>query len=162
MRRDRIGFGYDIHRLEPGRRLVLGGVEIPHPLGLAGHSDADVVCHALADAILGALADGDIGRHFPPGDPKWKNINSLEILSQVWQRAAKRNGELVHADLTIVAEAPPLAPHYEAMRNRLAERLNTDPTRVSVKATTNEGLGPEGRGEGISASAVCFIRADDP
>ena len=153
----RIGFGYDIHRLDAGRPLVLGGVSIPFERGLAGHSDADVVCHALADALLGALGDGDIGRHFPPEDVKWKNANSLDLLAIVWKRAAARGGRLVNADITVVAESPPLAPHYKEMRTRLAARLDSTPDRVSVKATTNEGLGPEGRSEGISASAVCLL-----
>jgi 2-C-methyl-D-erythritol 2,4-cyclodiphosphate synthase len=158
----RIGYGYDIHRLESGRRLVLGGVEIPWPEGLSGHSDADVVCHALADAILGALGDGDIGTHFPSGDVKWKNANSLNILKMVWQRADVRGARLVNADITVVAEAPPLAPHYMEMRARLAAQLEADPALISIKATTNEGLGPEGRREGISAAAVCLLSVDEP
>jgi len=153
----RIGFGYDIHRLETGRRLVLGGVVIPFDRGLAGHSDADVVCHALADAILGAVGEGDIGRHFPPGDRKWKDANSMDLLEHVWQLAAGHGATLVNADITVVAERPPLAPHYKDMRSNLAARLGSTPDRISVKATSNEGMGPEGRSEGISASAVCLL-----
>jgi 2-C-methyl-D-erythritol 2,4-cyclodiphosphate synthase len=156
----RIGYGYDIHRLQKGRSLVLGGVTIASDRGLMGHSDADVVCHALADAVLGALADGDIGTHFPPGDDKWKNVNSLDLLAQVWGRASARGASLVNADITVVAEHPPLAPHYKEMRVNLAARLQSTPDRISVKATTNEGLGTEGRREGISASAVCLIELD--
>lgn len=156
----RIGYGYDIHRLEKGRSLVLGGVHIPHDSGLAGHSDADVICHALADAVLGAMGDGDIGTHFPPGDAKWKDANSLDLLAQVWSRASALGASLVNADITVVAERPPLAPHYKEMRANLAARLKSSPDRISVKATTNEGLGPQGRREGISASAVCLIELD--
>lgn len=156
----RVGYGYDIHRFEAGRELVLGGVSIPSDRGLQGHSDADVVCHALADAILGALGEGDIGVHFPPSDPKWKNANSLDLLGTVWGLAERRGARLMNADVTIVAERPPLAPHYNRMRANLAARLATTPDRVSVKATTNEGLGPEGRSEGISARAVCLIDVD--
>jgi 2-C-methyl-D-erythritol 2,4-cyclodiphosphate synthase len=152
----RIGLGYDLHRLVTGRPLVLGGVQIPHPKGLLGHSDADVVCHALADAVLGSLGLGDIGVHFPPSDPKWKDHNSLDILRQVWSRAAALGASLVNADVTIVAEAPRLRPHVDAMRTLLAACLQADMTQVSVKATTGEGVGPEGRGEAISAMAVCL------
>jgi len=153
----RVGCGYDFHRLEAGRRLVLGGVHVPAERGLAGHSDADVVCHALADAILGAIGAGDIGRLFPPGDPKWKDANSLDLLERVWDEVRARGGRLINADVVIVAEGPPLAPHAAAMQARIAARLGSPPERVSIKATTNEALGPEGRGEGISASAVCLV-----
>jgi len=157
----KVGYGYDIHRLESGRRLILGGVEIPSDRGLAGHSDADVICHALADAILGTMNAGDIGRHFPPGDPKWKNTNSLHILRQVWAMAVERGGVLLNADITVVAEAPRLADYIAEMCANLADQIAARPDQVSIKATTNEGLGPEGRREGISAAAVCLIKYGD-
>ncbi len=153
----RIGYGYDIHRLKKGRKLILGGLEIPFERGLQGHSDADVVCHALSDAILGALALGDIGTHFPPSDPKWLNANSLHLLSDVWKMAENRQLILGNTDITVVAEEPKLAPHIDEMRSRLAKCLGAPVDRISIKATTNEGLGPEGRGEAISASAVCLL-----
>lgn len=153
----RIGYGYDIHRLSEGRKLILGGLEIPFERGLQGHSDADVVCHALTDAILGALALGDIGTHFPPSDPKWHNANSLHLLSEIWKLAQSRQSILGNADITVVAEEPRLAPYIEEMRGRLARCLDAPVNRVSIKATTKEGLGPEGRGEAISARAVCLL-----
>ena len=156
----RIGFGYDIHRLAPGRRLVLGGVTIAHPQGLLGHSDADVVCHALADAVLGALGDGDIGGHFPPSDPRWKDVDSLKLLRLVADRMVNAGASVVNADVTVVAEAPRLAPHVPRMRELLAASLGTGADRISVKATTNEGVGPEGRAEAISATAVCLLRVE--
>jgi 2-C-methyl-D-erythritol 2,4-cyclodiphosphate synthase len=157
----RIGYGYDIHRLEAGRRLVLGGVAIPYEKGLLGHSDADVVCHAVADALLGALGKGDIGQHFPPSDDRWKDADSLVLLKHVWQIVSQAGGRLVNADVTVVAEAPKLMPYIALMKSNLALGMNSEATRVSVKATTNEGLGPEGRLEGISASAVCLIDVAD-
>jgi 2-C-methyl-D-erythritol 2,4-cyclodiphosphate synthase len=140
----RIGHGYDIHRLVPGRPLILGGMALQHPagLGLDGHSDADVLVHALMDALLGALALGDIGQHFPPGDPRWKDANSLDLLRHVM----------------VVAEQPKLRPHIDQMRGNLAEHLTVSCDRVAVKATTNEGLGPTGREEGIAAYAVALLR----
>ena len=157
----RIGFGYDIHRLVTGRRLVLGGVVIPHEMGLLGHSDADVVCHALSDAILGALNLGDIGAHFPPDDPKWKNANSLDLLRDIMAMVRRRGARLVNADITVVAQEPRLAPFAEQMRKALAEPLATETDNISIKATTNEGVGPEGRCEAISASAVCLLSIVD-
>lgn len=153
----RIGYGYDIHRLQEGRKLILGGLNIPFERGLLGHSDADVVCHALTDAILGALALGDIGTHFPPSDSKWHNANSLHLLSEVWKMAESRQSILGNTDITVVAEEPRLAPYIEEMRRNLAKCLGAPVGRVSIKATTKEGLGPEGRGEAISARAVCLL-----
>jgi len=157
----RVGLGYDIHRLAADRRLMLGGIEIPHDRGLEGHSDADVVCHALADAILGALSLGDIGRHFPPTESAWKDADSTELLARVMALAASKGARVANVDVTVVAEAPRLAPHADRMRERLAPILGVPPGAVSVKATTNEGLGPEGRGEAISARAVCLLQLDD-
>jgi 2-C-methyl-D-erythritol 2,4-cyclodiphosphate synthase len=157
----RIGFGYDIHRLVTGRKLVLGGVVIPHETGLLGHSDADVVSHALSDAILGAMNLGDIGLHFPPDDTKWLNANSLDILRDVMAMARKRGARLVNADITVVAEKPRLAPYADQMRKALAEPLGSEEDTISIKATTNEGVGPEGRCEAISARAVCLLTIVD-
>lgn len=157
----RIGYGYDIHRLEAGRRLVLGGVTIPHETGLLGHSDADVVCHAVADALLGAVGKGDIGQHFPPSEGRWKDADSISLLKSVWKMVSEGGARLVNADVTVVAEAPRLMPYIDLMRLNLALGMDADTDRVSVKATTNEGLGPEGRREGISASAVCLLDVAD-
>jgi 2-C-methyl-D-erythritol 4-phosphate cytidylyltransferase/2-C-methyl-D-erythritol 2,4-cyclodiphosphate synthase len=150
----RIGFGYDVHRLEPGEELWLCGVRIEHERGLAGHSDADVAIHALVDAILGAAAAGDIGQHFPPSDPQWKGASSDRFLRRAMEIAADSGYALGNADVTIVCEAPKIGPHREAMRERLAAILGVDIAAVSVKATTTEKLGPMGRGEGIAAQAV--------
>ena len=156
----RIGIGYDAHRLADGRRLVLGGVEIPHERGLAGHSDADVLAHAVADALLGALALGDIGRHFPPSDPRWKDADSLDLIRRVMDLPDLSGWRVVNIDSVIVAERPRLAPHVSAMRERLAGALGCAPERVSIKATTNEGMGPEGRQEGITARAVVLLQKE--
>ncbi len=153
----RVGFGYDIHRLVPGRRLVLGGVEIAHPTGLLGHSDADVVVHAVMDALLGACGLGDIGQWFPDTDASLRDISSLELLSRVRSVLANRGWAVQNIDATVVAEAPRLAGHIPAMRESLATRLEIDSEAVNIKATTNEGLGPVGRGEGISAFAVALV-----
>ena len=155
----RIGQGYDIHRLVAGRPLILAGVSLNHPegLGLDGHSDADVLVHALMDALLGALSLGDIGQHFPPGDPRWKNADSLLLLERVMALVRERGWGLINVDLVVVAERPKLRPHIEAMRANLAERLAISADRVGVKATTNEGLGPTGREEGIAAYAVALL-----
>jgi 2-C-methyl-D-erythritol 2,4-cyclodiphosphate synthase len=155
----RIGQGYDIHRLVAGRPLILAGVSLNHPegLGLDGHSDADVLVHALMDALLGALSLGDIGQHFPPGDPRWKDADSLLLLEQVMALVRERDWGLINVDLVVVAERPKLRPHIEAMRANLAERLAISADRVGVKATTNEGLGPTGREEGIAAYAVALL-----
>ncbi len=150
----RIGFGYDVHRLEPGEELWLCGVQIEHERGLAGHSDADVAIHALVDAILGAAAAGDIGQHFPPSDPQWKGASSDRFLRRAMEIAADAGYALGNADVTIVCEAPKIGPHREAMRERLAAILGVDIAAVCVKAATTEKLGPMGRGEGIAAQAV--------
>jgi 2-C-methyl-D-erythritol 2,4-cyclodiphosphate synthase len=150
-----VGFGFDIHRLVPGRRLVLGGVEIPHGLGLLGHSDGDVVLHALIDAILGAAGAGDIGSRFPDSDPRWAGISSEVLLAKVWDDLAGTHA-LVNADITVVAEEPKIAPHREAIRARIASRLGTD--RVWIKGKTMEGLGPIGAGEAIAAYAVVELQ----
>ncbi len=153
----RIGFGYDIHPLALGRRLVLGGVEIPSPRGLDGHSDADVLLHALCDALLGAAGLPDIGSLFPNTDLAYKGISSLHLLSQVRERLDFAGYEVGNIDLTLIAEAPKIAPHVPQMRARIAETLHIEPARVGIKATTNEGLGSLGRGEGIAAHAVAAI-----
>jgi 2-C-methyl-D-erythritol 2,4-cyclodiphosphate synthase len=153
----RAGIGYDVHRLEPGRRLVLGGVEIPHPLGLTGHSDADVLLHAIADALLGAAALGDIGQHFPPGDPSYLDASSLALLEEVRRLVEIAGYRVGNIDASVVAEAPRLAPHIPLMRERIAAATGVAPDRIGIKATTNEGLGFTGRGEGIAAWAIALI-----
>ena len=157
MGQTRIGFGYDIHPLAVGRRLVLGGVEIPSPRGLDGHSDADVLLHALCDALLGAAGLPDIGSLFPNTDPTYKGISSLSLLHQVCERLAQESYHVGNVDLTLIAEAPKIAPHVPRMRALIAETLHIEPARVGIKATTNEGLGSLGRGEGIAAHAVAAI-----
>ena len=153
----RIGNGYDIHRLTKDKPLILGGIEIPHSLGLLGHSDADVLTHAIMDAMLGALSLGDIGHYFPPSDPQWKGANSLVLLEQVHKLISDQGWSISNLDSTIVAEKPKLKPHLKAMRDRLGEILNLSSDRVSIKATTNEKLGPVGREEGICAYAVVLL-----
>jgi 2-C-methyl-D-erythritol 4-phosphate cytidylyltransferase/2-C-methyl-D-erythritol 2,4-cyclodiphosphate synthase len=154
----RTGLGFDVHAFAPGSSVWLGGVEIPHGRGLAGHSDADVALHALTDAILGALAAGDIGDHFPPGDPKWKGAPSHLFLEHARTLVEAAGGRIDHVDVTIVCEAPRIGPHRTAMRDRIAALLVLPATRVSVKATTTERLGFAGRGEGIGAQAVATLR----
>jgi 2-C-methyl-D-erythritol 2,4-cyclodiphosphate synthase len=153
----RVGIGYDSHRFEEGRPLVLGGIRIPHDRGLAGHSDADAVAHALTDAILGAAAAGDIGQHFPDSDPRWKDADSMELLRTAHDLVRRRGFSLAQADLTIITEQPRLGPHLTAMAARLAERLGTPPGALSVKAKTNEGMGFIGRGEGIAVIAIATL-----
>jgi 2-C-methyl-D-erythritol 2,4-cyclodiphosphate synthase len=153
----RIGIGYDIHRIKAGRRLVLGGVHIPSPFGLEGHSDADVVIHAMMDALLGAAALGDIGHHFPPSDTKFKDESSVVMLRQVMELLDARGYRVGNVDVTVVAEQPTIAPYVDLMRARLADVLRLGLLDIGMKATTNEGLGPEGRGEGISAHAVAAL-----
>ena len=155
----RVGNGYDIHRLVPGRPLILGGQTLEHPagLGLDGHSDADVLVHALMDALLGALSLGDIGKYFPPTDPKWKGADSLVLLEQVMGLVRERGWRVVNVDSVVIAERPKLKPHIEAMRAAIAERMGLEPDQVGVKATTNEKLGAEGREEGISSQAVALL-----
>lgn len=153
----RIGNGYDIHRLVAGRPLILGGTEIPHSLGLLGHSDADVLTHSIMDALLGALSLGDIGHYFPPSDPKWQDADSMLLLGQVAQMVQSQGWEIGNIDSTIVAEQPKLKPYLKAMRFALAEKLAIAGDRISIKATTNEKLGPVGREEGICAYAVVLL-----
>jgi 2-C-methyl-D-erythritol 2,4-cyclodiphosphate synthase len=156
----RCGTGYDAHRLTAGRKLILGGVEIPHERGLEGHSDADVLCHAIADALLGAIAEGDIGHHFPNTDESIRGISSLEILEKVSALLEAKKARAVNIDATLVAEAPKIAPHIPAMREKIAAALWIDTSCVSIKATTNEGLGAIGRGEGMAAMAVAMVEQE--
>lgn len=153
----RIGSGYDVHRLVPGRRLILGGVEVPYELGLLGHSDADVLAHAVSDAILGAAALGDIGKLFPDSDPEYEGADSLRLLSEVCRRVRAQGYGIGNIDSTVIAQRPKLAPYIAEMRERLAGACGIDAGRVSVKATTEEGLGFTGAGEGIAASAICLL-----
>jgi 2-C-methyl-D-erythritol 4-phosphate cytidylyltransferase/2-C-methyl-D-erythritol 2,4-cyclodiphosphate synthase len=153
----RMGTGFDVHRLVEGRPLVLCGVTVPHPLGLSGHSDADVGIHALCDAIYGALAEGDIGRWFPPSEAQWKDADSARFLRHAASRIAARGGVLANADVTLICERPKITPHAPAMRARLAELLGVDIGAISVKATTTERLGFPGRGEGIAAQAAAVV-----
>ncbi len=153
----RIGHGYDVHRLVEGRRLILGGVDIPHIKGLLGHSDADVLLHAIMDALLGAAALGDIGKHFPDNDPAYAGADSLKLTEQVGKILRGRGYRIVNIDATVIAQAPKLAPHIETMRRNIAEALCIDVDAVSVKATTEERLGFTGDGSGIAAHAVCLI-----
>lgn len=153
----RVGQGYDSHRFAEGRRLVLGGVEIPFDKGLTGHSDADAVAHAVTDALLGAVALGDIGTHFPPSDPRWKDADSIELLRRATALLTERNYQVVNVDVTVICEAPRIGPHTAAMRERLAEAIGIESDQVSVKATTNERMGWIGRGEGIAAMAVALV-----
>lgn len=153
----RVGMGYDVHRLGEGRRLILGGVDIPFPMGLQGHSDADVLTHAIIDALLGAAGLGDIGRHFPESDPQYDNISSLTLLAQVRELLRRQGWRVGNIDATVVAQRPKVAPYAEAMRHRLAETLGIAPDLVGVKATTTDGLGVTGRGEGMAAYAVALL-----
>ena len=161
MRAFRIGNGYDIHRLGSDRDLILGGVKIPHELGLLGHSDADVLTHAIMDALLGALSLGDIGHYFPPSDPQWKGADSLKLLEQVNELIQERHWRINNIDSVVVAERPKLKPYIEPMRGHLAQTLGLEASQVGVKATTNEKLGPTGREEGIAAYAVVLLIQDD-
>ncbi len=153
----RIGFGYDVHRLVEGRPLILGGVEIPYPFGLEGHSDADVLTHAIIDAIIGALGAGDIGQHFPDTDPKYKGVSSLSMLRTVMDLIKDDGYRLNNLDTTITAQAPKLAPHLSNMRERLAQTLEASVSQINIKATTSEGLGFCGRREGMEAFAVVSL-----
>ncbi|MEW6496334.1 MAG: 2-C-methyl-D-erythritol 2,4-cyclodiphosphate synthase [Cyanobacteriota bacterium] len=153
----RIGNGYDIHKLVEGRPLILGGVEIAHEMGLLGHSDADVLTHAIMDAMLGALSLGDIGHYFPPTDPKWAGADSLVLLSQVNQLILSAGWRIGNIDSVVVAERPKLKTHLKAMRDRISQTLEVNPDQISIKATTNEKLGPVGREEGIAAYAVALL-----
>ncbi len=155
----RIGHGFDVHAFAPERRLVIGGEVIPYPLGLAGHSDADVLLHAMCDAILGACALGDIGRHFPDADAAYRGIDSRVLLRKVAGLALAKGYRVVNLDATIIAQAPRMAPYIEAMRAHVAEDLGCPSECINIKATTTEKLGFTGRGEGIAAEAVCLMRA---
>lgn len=156
----RIGQGYDVHAFTEGRRLILGGLEIAHPVGLAGHSDADVLTHALCDALLGAAALGDIGHLFPDSDERYEGADSLQLLAEVMDRVREKGYELANADVTVIAEAPKLAPHIAAIRQKLAAAMDVDVDCIGVKATTTEKLGFIGRGEGIAAMAVALLTRD--
>ena len=153
----RVGIGYDYHRLEAGRKLILGGVEIPFSKGLAGHSDGDVLTHAICDAILGAAGLGDLGQHFPDTDPKWKDARSLDLLARVVKMIGEKGLRVAQVDSIVIAEAPKLAPHFARMRETLARALGVEPAEVNVKAKTTEGLEAVGRGEAMAAQAVALL-----
>ena len=153
----RIGYGYDVHKLTENRKLILGGVEIPFEKGLLGHSDADVLLHALTDSLLGAATLGDIGQHFPDSDEKYKGIDSMILLKEAYKKILEKGYKIVNADMTISAQKPKLMPYISKMRENIANALDTDIDNISVKATTTEKLGFEGRGEGISATCVCLV-----
>jgi|TARA_B100001079_G_scaffold247363_1_gene236616 2-C-methyl-D-erythritol 2,4-cyclodiphosphate synthase len=154
----RIGNGYDVHRLIKGRKLILGGVDIPHGLGLDGHSDADVLCHALCDSLLGASGAGDLGKYFPDTDNKWKGVSSLVLLEKSGELVAERGFQISNIDTTIVAQQPKIGPHIESMTTNISETLKIDPTQINIKATTTERLGFTGREEGIAAYAVALLQ----
>ncbi|MDZ7265666.1 MAG: 2-C-methyl-D-erythritol 2,4-cyclodiphosphate synthase [candidate division KSB1 bacterium] len=156
----RVGLGYDFHRLVPGRKLILGGVPIPFSLGLQGHSDADVLCHAIGDALLGAAALGDLGQHFPDQDERYRNISSLFLLNEIKKMLRQVGLMIVNIDTVIIAEAPKLSSFYEAMRKNIATNLSIQLEQISVKATTTEGAGLIGAGEGIAAYASCVLQSD--
>jgi 2-C-methyl-D-erythritol 2,4-cyclodiphosphate synthase len=156
----RSGIGYDIHRLAEGRKLILGGIEIEHSHGLEGHSDADVLSHAIADALLGAIGAGDIGQHFPNTDESIRGISSIEILKRVTELLAEKNARVVNIDATIIAEEPKIAPHVHVMRQKIADAVRVNESNMSVKATTNEKLGTVGRGEGIAAIAIATVEVE--
>ena len=154
----RIGNGYDVHRLIKGRKLILGGVDIPHGLGLDGHSDADVLCHAVCDSLLGASGAGDLGKYFPDTDNKWKGVSSLVLLEKSGELVAERGFQISNIDTTIVAQQPKIGPHIESMTTNISETLKIDPTQINIKATTTERLGFTGREEGIAAYAVALLQ----
>jgi 2-C-methyl-D-erythritol 2,4-cyclodiphosphate synthase len=158
---NRVGIGYDVHPLVAGRKLFLGGIELAHDKGLEGHSDADVLIHALADAVLGALGAGDIGHHFPNTDERWRGVSSLVFLEQIRELLKKRGAVLENVDASVIAEAPKIAPHLEKMKAKLGDALGISIDRVNLKATTNEKLGFAGRGEGIAAMAVACVTLPD-
>ncbi len=157
----RVGLGYDVHQLVEGRKLIIGGVEIEHEKGLLGHSDADVLIHAIMDSILGAMALGDIGKHFPDTDMQYKDISSMELLRRVKETMDEKGYEIVNIDGTIAAERPKLAPHIDSMRENIARVLNTGVENINVKATTTEKLGFVGREEGMSSYSTCLIKKID-
>jgi 2-C-methyl-D-erythritol 2,4-cyclodiphosphate synthase len=153
----RIGYGYDVHPLGAGRKLILGGVEIPHSKGLLGHSDSDVLVHAICDALLGAMGEGDLGRHYPSSDPRYKGISSLKLLEDVMNKLQAKGYRVANIDTVIVAQAPRLAPHLAAMQKKMAEAAGIEPDRVNVKVKSGEGLDAAGREEGMIAHAACLI-----
>jgi 2-C-methyl-D-erythritol 2,4-cyclodiphosphate synthase len=153
----RIGVGYDSHRLVPGRKLVLGGIEIPFPKGLLGHSDGDVLCHAITDSLIGALGMGDIGKHFPDSDPRWKDVSSIEMLKYIVEIASASGYETAWIDSVVITEKPRLAPHIESMKAAIS-RANISTAVINIKAKTNEGMGFVGRDEGMAAYAVCLLK----
>lgn len=153
----RVGIGYDSHRLVEGRKLIIGGVEIPFERGLLGHSDADVLCHAIIDALIGALGEGDIGSHFPDTDPAWKDASSILLLKGVVDLVRAEGFEIAWIDSIIIAERPKMAPHLDAMKTAIAQS-GIDPSRINIKAKTNEGMGFAGKGEGVAAQAVCLLK----
>jgi 2-C-methyl-D-erythritol 2,4-cyclodiphosphate synthase len=152
-----VGIGYDVHRLVEGRKLILGGVAIPHPKGLDGHSDADALIHAICDAIFGALGEGDVGHFFPNTDPRWKNAPSKVFLQEAARQVDFHSGKIINVDATLVAQAPKISPHIHAMQLNISQALGINPKRVGIKATTNEQLGFVGREEGIAAMAVAGV-----
>lgn len=158
---NRVGIGYDVHRLKEGRPLILGGVEIPHKTGLDGHSDADVLMHAICDAVLGAIGEGDIGQFFPNTDPQWRDAPSKIFLEEAARQVAKRNGKLVNVDSMLIAEEPKIGPHINTMKTNIAAALGIPANSVGIKATTNEILGFVGRGEGMAAHAVASVDLPD-
>ena len=153
----RIGMGYDVHRLIPERKLILGGVDIPYELGLLGHSDADVLLHAIMDSLLGAASLGDIGKHFPDTDDRFKGISSIELLKEVGKLISEKGYKVENIDATIIAQKPKMAPHIPLMRENIASALNIDLEQINVKATTEEGLGFTGEGKGISSQSICLL-----
>ena len=153
----RIGYGYDVHPLGPDRKLILGGIEIPHTKGLLGHSDSDVLVHAICDGLLGAMGEGDLGRHYPSSDPRYKGISSLKLLEDVVAKLKAKGYQVTNIDTVIVAQAPRLGPHLSAMQKKIAETANIDPSLVNVKVKSGEGLDAVGHEEGMIAHAVCLI-----
>lgn len=153
----RVGLGYDVHKLVEGRKLIIGGVDIPHEKGLLGHSDADVLIHAVMDSILGALALGDIGKHFPDTDEKYKGADSMKLLEFVYNLINEKGYGIANIDCTIIAQSPKMAPHIQSMRENIAKALNTSIDNINVKATTEEGLGFTGAKEGIAAQSICLL-----
>ena len=155
----RIGHGFDVHRFRRGRKLIVGGIEIPYRMGLAGHSDADVLLHAVINAVLGAMSEGDIGMHFPDTDPRYRGIASTEMMDTVLRLMRRRGFKLVNVDVTLIAQRPKLAPYYAAMKKGIARRFGVAESKVSIKATTTEKLGWAGQGKGMAATAVVLLRA---
>ena len=153
----RVGLGYDVHKLVVGRKLIIGGVDIPHEKGLLGHSDADVLIHAVMDSIIGALALGDIGKHFPDTDEKYKGADSIKLLEFVYNLINEKGYDIGNIDCTIIAQSPKMAPHIQSMRENIAKALNTSVENINVKATTEEGLGFTGAKEGIAAQSICLL-----